>query len=506
MPPRSNEAITRRPPATSDNDATEATAAAATVTSDARDISTTTTTSQQRQQQQQRRRQRADKQKDAVGGRRRDGPQAAALVNNKADSAATAATQQRKQVKKQLKTNKKLVKQTTAPSSTPSPSASDAGGQQAAPASSPSSPSLGRVLSADSAHAPAFGRAAPALNDGPPSIVQRALGELKLGDHLIAAALAIGPALLLVLAILLACWYVRAKKREAKRLKAERKAAKRKHLKAKLNPFSRQATIGFVSGGKILGKALGAGNASSQASDKTKLGATRWDTIDSMDVDGTFNASSNNDSADCASTNSKLKTRKLARMLHRQSKTTSAYDSSSMDERLEDAGAQRRGDSNADEASAPKSLGRLRYALCYDFERSVLQVRVLEAAELPCMDLCGSSDPFVRVHLTPSSGSANLDPKQAHKYKWSEKTRVHKRTLNPVFNETFEFEVNYAELLTHKLMLQVYDYDRFSKHDAIGQVCVPMAGVDWSQSHDDWTELERIYDGTHMGDQVSSGS
>jgi hypothetical protein len=47
---------------------------------------------------------------------------------------------------------------------------------------------------------------------------------------------------------------------------------------------------------------------------------------------------------------------------------------------------------------------------------------------------------------------------------------VHRKTLNPVFNETFQFSVPLAELAQRKLHFSVYDFDRFSRHDLIGQV------------------------------------
>lgn len=52
----------------------------------------------------------------------------------------------------------------------------------------------------------------------------------------------------------------------------------------------------------------------------------------------------------------------------------------------------------------------------------------------------------------------------------SASTQVHRKTLNPVFNETFQFSVPLAELAQRKLHFSVYDFDRFSRHDLIGQV------------------------------------
>lgn len=46
------------------------------------------------------------------------------------------------------------------------------------------------------------------------------------------------------------------------------------------------------------------------------------------------------------------------------------------------------------------------------------------------MDLSGTSDPYVKVFLLPE---------KKKKYE----TKVHRKTLNPVFNETFVFKVRF---------------------------------------------------------------
>ena len=46
-----------------------------------------------------------------------------------------------------------------------------------------------------------------------------------------------------------------------------------------------------------------------------------------------------------------------------------------------------------------------------------------------------------------------------------------RKTLNPFFNQEFKFQnLPYAETFDKTLMLNIFDYDRFSKHDQIGEV------------------------------------
>lgn len=186
---------------------------------------------------------------------------------------------------------------------------------------------------------------------------------------------------------------------------------------------------------------------------------------------------------------------------------------------------------------------------------------VLQAAELPALDMGGTSDPYVKVFLLP-------DKKKKYE------TKVHRKTLNPAFNETFTFKVKtpapplplgsahlslvhshdwsigicsewhsslspishtgfhslpgargqyrskpglflqrpppsrsaqatlapsdpvcalqvpYQELGGKTLVMAIYDFDRFSKHDIIGEVKVPMNTVDLGQPIEEWRDLQ----------------
>ncbi|XP_029697523.1 synaptotagmin-2-like [Takifugu rubripes] len=114
-------------------------------------------------------------------------------------------------------------------------------------------------------------------------------------------------------------------------------------------------------------------------------------------------------------------------------------------------------------------MGRLHFTLDYNFTDNMLVVGILQAAELPAMDLGGSSDPDIKLYLLP-------DKKKKFE------TKVLRKNLDPNFNETFSFKVPYTELGGRKLVMTVYDFDRFSKHDAIGAVKIPMSTADFSQS------------------------
>lgn len=78
------------------------------------------------------------------------------------------------------------------------------------------------------------------------------------------------------------------------------------------------------------------------------------------------------------------------------------------------------------------------------------------------------------------------------------RSQVHRKTLNPVFNETFQFGVPLNELHARKLHFSVYDFDRFSRHDLIGQVVVDNL-LDFSEGSGDKPVWRDIVEGTAVG-------
>uniref|UniRef100_A0A8B9JHU0 Synaptotagmin VIa n=1 Tax=Astyanax mexicanus TaxID=7994 RepID=A0A8B9JHU0_ASTMX len=125
-----------------------------------------------------------------------------------------------------------------------------------------------------------------------------------------------------------------------------------------------------------------------------------------------------------------------------------------------------------------KNCGKINFSLRYDYENETLLVNILKAFDLPAKDLCGSSDPYVKIYLLP-------DRKKFQ-------TRVHRKTLNPTFNESFQFPVSYDELPARKLHLSVFDFDRFSRHDMIGEVVLEnlLEDSDLSRETSIWRDIQ----------------
>ncbi|NXU87959.1 SYT1 protein, partial [Xiphorhynchus elegans] len=120
--------------------------------------------------------------------------------------------------------------------------------------------------------------------------------------------------------------------------------------------------------------------------------------------------------------------------------------------------------------------GKLQYSLEYNFRTQELKVGVKQAVDLKAMDSGGTSDPYVIVYLTS-------DMKKRYE------TKVYRKTLNPIFNESFTFQVPQAEVPESTLVMQIYDFNRFAKHDIIGEVRLPLASVNLQHVIEQWSEL-----------------
>lgn len=120
--------------------------------------------------------------------------------------------------------------------------------------------------------------------------------------------------------------------------------------------------------------------------------------------------------------------------------------------------------------------GKLLYSLEYNAALSELTVGIKQASSLKAMDFGGSSDPYVKVYICPG------------KTKICE-TKVFKSTLNPVFNEQFSFQISKSTLLKSTAVMKVFDFDRFSKHEIIGELRLELCNVDWNHVIEEWQEL-----------------
>ncbi|XP_074852127.1 synaptotagmin-7 isoform X1 [Carettochelys insculpta] len=105
------------------------------------------------------------------------------------------------------------------------------------------------------------------------------------------------------------------------------------------------------------------------------------------------------------------------------------------------------------------SRGELLLSLCYNPSANSIIVNIIKARNLKAMDIGGTSDPYVKVWLM-------YKDKRVEK----KKTVVMKRCLNPIFNESFIFDIPTEKLRETTIIITVMDKDRLSRNDVIGKI------------------------------------
>ncbi|XP_034403293.1 E3 ubiquitin-protein ligase NEDD4-like isoform X10 [Cyclopterus lumpus] len=96
-------------------------------------------------------------------------------------------------------------------------------------------------------------------------------------------------------------------------------------------------------------------------------------------------------------------------------------------------------------------------------ETRVLRVKVIAGMDLAKKDIIGASDPYVKLSLYVADENKELGLVQ---------TKTIKKTLNPKWNEEFYFRVCPQN---HRLLFEVFDENRLTRDDFLGQVDVPLS-------------------------------
>lgn len=124
---------------------------------------------------------------------------------------------------------------------------------------------------------------------------------------------------------------------------------------------------------------------------------------------------------------------------------------------------------------AVDELGEILISLSYLTNVERLTICIMKCQNLKPMDLSGSADPYVVVEVYHGGRRTK-----------KRKTDIKKRTLVPVYNEAFIFDIPLADMPLICVLVKVYDYDRLSADDLIGSVALGEACSGPGRAH--WLE------------------
>ncbi|XP_041442487.1 protein piccolo isoform X2 [Xenopus laevis] len=120
--------------------------------------------------------------------------------------------------------------------------------------------------------------------------------------------------------------------------------------------------------------------------------------------------------------------------------------------------------------------GELQLQVNYDKHLGNLIIHILQARNLAPRDNNGYSDPFVKVYLLPGRGQVMVVQNASAEYK--RRTKYVQKSLNPEWNQTVIYKnISMEQLKKKTLEVTVWDYDRFSSNDFLGEVLIDLSNA-----------------------------
>ncbi|XP_062929166.1 protein piccolo [Mobula hypostoma] len=120
--------------------------------------------------------------------------------------------------------------------------------------------------------------------------------------------------------------------------------------------------------------------------------------------------------------------------------------------------------------------GEIQLQMNYDKQVGNLIVHVLQARDLAPRDNNGYSDPFVKVYLLPGRGQVMVVQNASVENK--RRTKHVQKSLNPEWNQTVIYKnISMEQLKKKTLEVTVWDYDRISSNDFLGEVLIDLSNA-----------------------------
>ncbi|XP_059361033.1 protein piccolo [Carassius carassius] len=155
--------------------------------------------------------------------------------------------------------------------------------------------------------------------------------------------------------------------------------------------------------------------------------------------------------------------------------------------------------SKTSEAAKTQSLpvsGEIQLQINYDKQLGNLIVHVLQARNLAPRDNNGYSDPFVKVYLLPGRGQVMVVQNASAENK--RRSKHVQKSLNPEWNQSVIYKNIHLEQLRKKtLEVSVWDYDKSSANDFLGEVLIDLSNTAQLDNVPRWLPLKEQSEGEH---------
>ncbi|NXJ92954.1 PCLO protein, partial [Corythaixoides concolor] len=140
--------------------------------------------------------------------------------------------------------------------------------------------------------------------------------------------------------------------------------------------------------------------------------------------------------------------------------------------------------------------GEIQLQINYDKHLGNLIIHILQARNLAPRDNNGYSDPFVKVYLLPGRGA-----------EYKRRTKYLQKSLNPEWNQTVIYKnISVEQLKKKTLEVTVWDYDRFSSNDFLGEVLIELSSVSQLDNTPRWYPLKEQSENIDHGKSHSGQS
>ncbi|NWS82478.1 PCLO protein, partial [Toxostoma redivivum] len=151
--------------------------------------------------------------------------------------------------------------------------------------------------------------------------------------------------------------------------------------------------------------------------------------------------------------------------------------------------------------------GEIQLQINYDKHLGNLIIHILQARNLAPRDNNGYSDPFVKVYLLPGRGKGNVGIIFLADAEYKRRTKYIQKSLNPEWNQTVIYKnISMEQLKKKTLEVTVWDYDRFSSNDFLGEVLIELSSISQLDNTPRWYPLKEQSENIDHGKSHSEKS